>query len=145
MVCMDEGARRHGFCTVAECIDYAFGACVCATSPIQRAYWGFGMVAYLVKCVVSVLCQRYICFVIYISLPNSPKFPLNCSRPGARRLLGTSANGMRGPIDGHVWYPNTIYATATDYITHHACETGNCRSSVRSWLNGDFPDMAYPD
>ncbi len=72
-------------------------------------------------------------------------YVLRRSRPGAKRLLANSAKGMRGAIDGHVWYANTVYATTVDYITHNKCEMGNCRASVRSWLNGDFPDMDYPD
>ena len=115
---------------------------VCAMTPVQRAYWGFGMVAYLVKYVCLHSLHNHKTVFAFVFFFSSSRF---FSRPGARRLLEQSVHGMRGPIDGHVWYHNTVYATTDAYIGHRKCEMGNCRASVRSWLNGDFPDMDYPD
>eukprot|EP00039_Didymoeca_costata_P015283 m.257564 g.257564 ORF g.257564 m.257564 type:complete len:81 (-) comp16190_c0_seq9:3907-4149(-) len=80
----------------------------------MRAYWGFGMVAYLI------------------------------SKAGAERLLKTVDRGISTPLDGLIWYRNSVYVTRKDYIYHPPCDNP-CPTSVRTWFNGELKESEYPD
>ncbi|EDQ92791.1 uncharacterized protein MONBRDRAFT_30755 [Monosiga brevicollis MX1] len=64
---------------------------ICEETPVQDAYWGYGMVAYLV------------------------------SREGAQRMIQKASRGFGGPIDGHIWYHNHVCTMRQDYISHYEC------------------------
>eukprot|EP00041_Stephanoeca_diplocostata_P030567 m.929048 g.929048 ORF g.929048 m.929048 type:complete len:330 (-) comp23781_c0_seq1:377-1366(-) len=88
---------------------------VCEATSVMRAYWGFGMVAYLV------------------------------SKDGAQRLLDSTSGGLRSPLDGHIWYQNAVYSTRTDYIWHPPCSNpcpSSVRTWLNGELPQDirFPD-----
>lgn len=77
---------------------------------LQKADWGFGMVAYLVN------------------------------RAGAKRMMGEAERaGFRSPIDGHVWYHSKVYAMGEDWITHPPCKSP-CPTSIRTYLNGEIDE-----
>jgi hypothetical protein len=69
----------------------------------------------------------------------------NFSRAGAKRLLDSTQKGLNVPLDGHIWYQNTVYSTPTDYTHHPMCNADPCPTSIRTWLNGELPNNDYPD
>eukprot|EP00035_Acanthoeca_spectabilis_P005611 m.115605 g.115605 ORF g.115605 m.115605 type:complete len:351 (-) comp13097_c0_seq2:106-1158(-) len=90
-------------------------AAVCRDTEAFRAYWGFGMVGYLV------------------------------SRSGAARLLAATAGGLDKPLDGVIWFTNAVYATQRDYIWHPPCDNpcpSSVRTWLNGELPNslDFPD-----
>ena len=88
---------------------------VCTETSVMRAYWGFGMVAYLI------------------------------SKSGAARLLKETAGGLSTPLDGKIWYSSNIYVTRTDYIWHPPCANpcpSSVRTWLNKELD---PSTEYPD
>eukprot|EP00040_Diaphanoeca_grandis_P000286 m.14996 g.14996 ORF g.14996 m.14996 type:complete len:305 (-) comp10382_c0_seq1:115-1029(-) len=88
---------------------------VCVETEVMRAYWGFGMVAYLL------------------------------SKDGARRLLAATASGLSSPLDGKIWYTSSVYCTKSDYIYHPPCANpcpSSVRTWFNGELdsNTDYPD-----
>ncbi len=54
--------------------------------------------------------------------------------------MKASVKGFNTPLDGHVWYSgNKLGSVPTNFVDHEYCNNP-CKTSVRTWLNGDVAE-----
>ena len=80
---------------------------ICRKTTAQWAHWGFGTIGYYLN------------------------------KQGAARLIKGSDSGFTSPLDGHLWFKDTICVTKDKRLDYEPCGDP-CEHSIRTWLNGEL-------